>query len=179
MSGRRIIRGVRVATPSGIQPASVHLLGGTIAAIAGYDEVPRESIPEELGKSLLMPGLVVGVCEAVSEELAICEGISFTVQVAGGLSEENLHDYLSRRWTGMREQDRPLDELIELCCTAPAVEFGLANKGLLAEGRDADFVIWNPEVPLAKTSEGQLFGQLRSTIVAGRTCAKSKVFLAL
>lgn len=54
----RILRGVRVATPGGIQPASVHIAEGRILAVAGYDDVPRLATPEELGKSVLMAGLV-------------------------------------------------------------------------------------------------------------------------
>lgn len=37
------------------------------------------------------------------------------------------------------------EKVVELCCTNPAKIFGLAHKGSIAIGKDADLVIYNPE----------------------------------
>ena len=58
MAESLILRGLRVATPQGIGPAAVHIEKGRIAAIVGFDDLPREAVPIEAGKSLVMAGLV-------------------------------------------------------------------------------------------------------------------------
>ena len=36
------------------------------------------------------------------------------------------------------------EKFVELCCTAPARIFGMPQKGVLAPGKDADIVLWDP-----------------------------------
>lgn len=36
------------------------------------------------------------------------------------------------------------EKFVELCCTAPARIFGMAEKGELAQGKDADVLLWDP-----------------------------------
>jgi hypothetical protein len=102
---RRIIRGVRIATPEGIRPASVHLAAGLVVAVAGYDEIPREAIPEELGKSVLMPALEAGAGDQEGRDREV--------------------EHLSKVWTEMRERDQPIEELIALLCPG-AIQVGSA-----------------------------------------------------
>ncbi len=53
-----VIRGRRVVTPEGTHPASVHVEGGVIRAVASFDDVPEGSRLVEAGEMVVMPGLV-------------------------------------------------------------------------------------------------------------------------
>ena len=52
------IRGKRVVTPTGVKAATVHLRGGVITAITGYDDLPSGKFIYDAGESVVMPGLV-------------------------------------------------------------------------------------------------------------------------
>ena len=97
----RIIRGVRVATTSGVQPAAVYIEAGQVVAVTGYEDVPRVGAIEELNKSLLMPALALVAVSEVSRVLA-------------------------EEWTRMREQDIRLETLIAKLCIVSAVQEGMA-----------------------------------------------------
>ena len=58
MPSDRIVRSRRVVTPKGVRPASVHLAGGLIADVAGWDEVPEGAPVLDAGDLVVMPGLV-------------------------------------------------------------------------------------------------------------------------
>lgn len=169
---RRILRGVRVATPEGMHPASVHIAEGVIVAVAGYDEVPRGSQPEELGKALLIPGLVAG--GSGSDTDALAAGITTRIDAEG----ESVVDTLSRRWTAMRNRDIRLETLVAEIA-AEAGSAGFANKGAIAAGCDADLCSWQPEWSLGRRDEtlGLLYGQVRECIVAGVTRYRDGRFL--
>lgn len=137
----RIIRGVRVALPAGIMPASVHIDSGRIVALAGYDEVPREACPEELGKSVLMPALAPLPDDEL--QLPIEEQVS---RLAGRLAD---------RWTSMRERGLAIELVIEVLCQAQ-----------LQVGASADFFVWNPELVVID-SRPVRYGQLRQITIAG------------
>jgi allantoinase len=53
-----VIRGRRVVTDGGMAPAAVHVRGGVIAAVMGYDEVAANATLVEVGDAVLMPGIV-------------------------------------------------------------------------------------------------------------------------
>src|SRR5580658_6306137 len=38
------------------------------------------------------------------------------------------------------------ERFVELCCTAPARIFGMPQKGVIAAGKDADILLWDPNV---------------------------------
>ena len=53
-----VFRARRVVLPHGVRPASVHVAGGRIAAVRGYDD-PGDGVPVlDAGDAVLMPGLV-------------------------------------------------------------------------------------------------------------------------
>ncbi|MCP4445792.1 MAG: amidohydrolase family protein [Myxococcales bacterium] len=169
---RRIIRGVRVATPRGIEPASVFIDEGRIVYVAGYEDTPREAQAEELGKSVLMPGLIA-TCESDAAGVrddALMSGITtLTPGVTPGIAASEVSLFLSTRWTQMRERDQRIEMLVEELCTKAAQTSGLSeSKGKIATGHDADLVIWNPEYTVTGT-QPLLFGLIRQVIVAGRT----------
>lgn len=169
---RRIIRGVRVATPAGIEPASVFIEDGRIAYVAGYEDIPRQGKVEELAKSVLMPGLTLsGASKHASS--ALLGGITSLISGSGsGVEASELPQYLSARWTEMREQDQRLETLIDILCSRPAAQAGLGDsKGRIEVGYDADFVVWNPEYTVTGTRP-LLYGLIRQVIVAGQTRIK-------
>jgi dihydropyrimidinase len=53
---------------------------------------------------------------------------------------------------GVRSGAIDLPRWVEVCCTAPARVFGLARKGRLAPGADADIVLFDPERRVTLTS---------------------------
>lgn len=58
MTGQLIIRGSQVATPEGLRPAAVHIRGGRIIRVAGYQEISPGVPLVEAGDALVFPGLV-------------------------------------------------------------------------------------------------------------------------
>ncbi len=179
--GQRIIRGVRVATPRGIEPAAVFLEGGRITYVAGYEDIAREAKPEELGKSILMPGLILAESAPgkEAEDAALLGGVtSFGEGTTCIRSVSELSRVLPARWTHSRDRDERLELLIRQTITEPAKACGLAEtKGSIAKGFDADLVIWNPEYSIAGT-QPLLYGLVRQVIVAGETRVREGVLQA-
>ncbi len=54
----KVFRSRRVVTPEGIRPATVHVRGEIIEAIADYDAMPAGAEPIDVGEAVLMPGVV-------------------------------------------------------------------------------------------------------------------------
>lgn len=54
----RVVRSRRVVTREGVRAASVHIAGGVIADVAGWDEVPEGAPMHDAGDLVVMPGLV-------------------------------------------------------------------------------------------------------------------------
>jgi allantoinase len=54
----RIVRGRRVITPQGEQPAAIFIRGGVIQRIAAFDEIRPDCPIYEAGDHIVMPGLV-------------------------------------------------------------------------------------------------------------------------
>src|ERR1700740_1979054 len=53
-----VVRGRRVITPDGEGPASIHIRGGVIVAVAAFDDVPPGVSIHEAGDFVVMPGVV-------------------------------------------------------------------------------------------------------------------------
>ena len=47
------------------------------------------------------------------------------------------------------------ERFVELCCTAPARIFGMPQKGVLAPGKDADVLLWDPKASYTITAATQ------------------------
>ncbi len=47
------------------------------------------------------------------------------------------------------------EKFVELCCTAPARIFGMPQKGVLAPGKDADILLWDPKASYTITAATQ------------------------
>jgi len=53
-----IVRGRRVITPDGERAAAIHIQGGAITDISGFESIPQASAVYEAGDFVVMPGLV-------------------------------------------------------------------------------------------------------------------------
>ncbi len=136
-----------MALPGGIAPASVHMTDGKIVALAGYDDVPRESMPDELGKSVLMPALSNPSDSWTREQI------------------DEAADRLSETWTKMRVAGLAIEGIISRLCP-----------GQLVVGARADFVIWNPELVVIGFRPVR-YGQLRQLVVGGQCVYKDGAYL--
>ncbi len=47
------------------------------------------------------------------------------------------------------------ERFVELCCTAPARIFGMPQKGVIAPGKDADILLWDPDTAYTITAATQ------------------------
>jgi dihydropyrimidinase len=47
------------------------------------------------------------------------------------------------------------ERFVELCCTAPARIFGMPQKGVIAPGKDADILLWDPDAAYTITAATQ------------------------
>jgi allantoinase len=52
------VRGKRVVTPDGERAAAIHVRGGVIAAVSGFDEIAQGAPLHEAGNFVVMPGVV-------------------------------------------------------------------------------------------------------------------------
>jgi dihydroorotase-like cyclic amidohydrolase len=53
-----VVRGKRVVTPEGERAAAIHVRGGVIAAVSGFDEIVPGAPVHEAGEFVVMPGVV-------------------------------------------------------------------------------------------------------------------------
>lgn len=54
----KVYRSRRVVTPHGVRPATLHVQGELIEAVADYDAVPTSAELVDVGEAVIMPGLV-------------------------------------------------------------------------------------------------------------------------
>lgn len=101
------------------------------------------------------------------------------LQAWGGISSLELR--LPVMWTLMRARDFSINDLVRLLAEAPARLVRLDKKGRIAEGFDADIVVWNPYEEFRVDSAAlhhrhkltpyagrNLFGRVEATFLRGR-----------
>src|SRR5262245_13045108 len=76
-----VVRSTRVVTPRGRRPAAVHVRGGKIIGVVGYDDVPQGCVVDEAGDAAVLPGLV-------DIHVELSKGLERTTQsaAAGGIT---------------------------------------------------------------------------------------------
>ena len=106
----------------------------------------------------------------------------------GGIS--SLQFGLSIVWTQARERGFSMTNVAEWMCTRPAGFAGLATKGRIAPGYDADFVVWDPDGSFTVAPsmvhhrhtltpyEGRvLSGKVKKTYLRGREIYRDDTFV--
>ena len=67
------------------------------------------------------------------------------------------------------------EKFVELCCTAPARIFGMTQKGVLAPGKDADILLWDPQGQLHHLRRDAVHGDSTTTCLkAGRSAGNAR-----
>jgi allantoinase len=107
-------------------------------------------IREQENRERLWDALAEGVIDLVVSDHSPCppemkyRGEGNFVRAWGGIA--SLQTGLPVMWTEMRRRGFTLEHLLEWMCRGPARLAGLERrKGSIAEGCDADLVVWNPE----------------------------------
>ncbi|MER7788338.1 allantoinase AllB [Streptomyces sp. NPDC097640] len=142
-------------------------------------------IREAANQDALWQGLADGTIDCVVSDHSPCTAdlkVGDFGQAWGGISSLQLG--LPAVWTEARRRGRTLHDLARWMSTAPAALVGLAHKGAIEPGRDADFAVLAPEEtftvdPAALHHRNQvtayagktLYGVVRSTWLRGRKIA--------
>ena len=146
-------------------------------------------IREGAEREALWRALIAGEIDLVASDHSPCPpGLKRTsgdfFAAWGGIASLQLS--LAAVWTGARERGATLEHVARWMCEGPATLAGLgARKGKIAEGYDADFIVFDPEagfvVDAAQLAHRHkvtpyhgcaLYGVVRSTYVAGVLATK-------
>ncbi len=185
-SSLQLVRGARVrGLPLTVETCPHYL---TFAA----EEIPEGAteykcappIREAVEREALWAALLDGTIDLVTSDHSPC--LPSMKQTAGDFGSAwggiaSLQLSLGAVWTGARERGAAPSRIVEWMSTAPARLVGLSNrKGMLAAGRDADIVVWDPEGsfvvdpstllhrhPLTPYAGRRLFGVVQATYTGG------------
>lgn len=104
-------------------------------------------IRDRAHREALWRALDEGVLDLVASDHSPCppelKGDGDFLRAWGGIASLEL--LLAATWTGASSRGLPLERLGEWLCVAPARLAGLTDRGAIAPGMRADFVIWEPD----------------------------------
>jgi allantoinase len=144
-------------------------------------------IRDAANREALWEGLREGLIDTIGSDHSPCPPELKQLETGdfgkawGGIS--SLQWTLSTVWTGARKRGFSLEDVVRWTSATPAQLLGLDGQvGALLAGKDANFVIWEPEQEFEVTSqtnyhrhkltpyEGRhLFGRVRRTVLRGQT----------
>ena len=108
-----VIRGQRVVLPDGERPASLHIENGTIAAVAGYDDLPAGAELVEAGDLVISPGIVDTHVHVNEPGRTEWEGFDTATRAAAAGGVTTIVDMplnsmpATTTWPGSRRKGRP------------------------------------------------------------------------
>jgi allantoinase len=125
---------------------------------------------DRANRDRLWQALVDGDIDLIATDHSPCppalKGDNDFVAAWGGIASLELS--LPVVWTGASSRNVPLFRVAEWLCSAPAALAGLhTRKGVIAPGRDADLVIWDPDAEFV-VDESRLRQRHKRTPYAGR-----------
>ncbi|MEU9619117.1 allantoinase AllB [Streptomyces sp. NPDC048155] len=126
-------------------------------------------IREAANQDALWDGLADGTIDCIVSDHSPCTADLKTPDFAtawGGISSLQLG--LPVIWTEARKRGHSLDDVVRWMSAAPAELAGLARKGAIEAGRDADFAVLAPDETFTVDPAG-LFHRNQVTAYAGRT----------
>lgn len=130
MTVNQVFRGLRVVTPTGTRPATVHVRDGRIVRVGDHDDYVRDELAVDAGDRVLMPGVVDTHVHINEPGRTEWEGFDSATRAAAAGGITTL-------------VDMPLNSLPPVT-TAP----GLMTKAETMEGRCAvDVGLWGGAIP--------------------------------
>lgn len=116
-------------------------------------------IREKANQDLLWHGVETGLIDSIGSDHSPCQpglkdlnGGSF-LKAWGGISSLQL--LLPATWTAARKRgNMTIPQLSELISSNPARRLNITNKGTFEPGKDADFVVWDPEADFRVDVDG-------------------------
>lgn len=154
--------------------------------VAGALPVCAPPIREEFEQAALWTAVQRGVLQVITTDhcpftaAEKATGLANYSQIPGGVPSIEMR--LAAVYAGgVARGLLTLPQWVDVCCTTPARLMGLARKGHIAPGYDADVVIFNPDAPWTVTTESlhetagwtpyeglALPGRVQTTIIRGQ-----------
>ncbi|XP_076059760.1 allantoinase [Oratosquilla oratoria] len=134
------------------------------------------------------------ICQVVSDHSPCTPNLKMPGEMDfmaawGGIS--SLQFGLSLFWTGASQRGLTLQDVVKLMCSGPASQASISHcKGAIAEGKDADFVLWDPHAMFKVEKDmiehknkltpyigRSLYGRVYKTVVRGKTVYEDGKFM--
>lgn len=146
-------RAERLPISAETTPHYLHFVAETVPhAHTEYKCAPP--IRERANRERLWHGLATGLIELVVSDHSPCTPElkrGDFMNAWGGIA--SLQFVLPIVWTNAQPRGFTIEDVAKWCCESPAELARLDHKGAIEIGRDADFVVWDPETTFTVTPE--------------------------